>query len=73
MHDEDYHFESLINKRLLDCQIFNTRLCLQMYQYIIDLKNFEIIAVIDHFDEDEEIEGYYNPSEFNKIYSCLGV
>ena len=66
----------LENKRLISCQIedlrprqdgepyFDTRL----YLYIVDLKNFEIIAVILN----KEFEGKYNPANFNKVYNSIG-
>ena len=58
----------MTSKRLISCQIQAFRPIEKYYLYIIDLMNFEIIALILN----EEIEGHYNPAEFNKVYNSLG-
>ena len=43
-----------------------------LYLLVIDLKNFEIISILNNSNSDKD-DGYFNPYEFNKIYNGLGV
>ena len=40
--------------------------------FAIDLKNFEIISVMDNRNSDKG-DPYINPFGFNKIYNGLGI
>ena len=70
--DDDFKFNKFLTNRIICSQTMWARQRYFIKLHAIDLKNFEIISIMNNGNS-EKGDPYVNPYGFNKIYNGLGV